>query len=418
MTDIPKKVFIVPYRNRPEQKFFFCKYMKFLLEHTRDYEIYFSHQTDDRSFNRGACRNIGFLAIKEKYPEDYMNITFIFNDLDTIPFNRIFDYETEPGIIKHYYGFTHSLGGIVVIKGDDFENINGYPNFWSWGLEDSCLQKRSEIHEMKIDRSDFYKIGSPQMLQLFDGVERIINKKDPHKLKTDDGSNGLSTIYDLEYCIDKKSSREIDNLYDSLSPESFYINIQNFTTETDFEDDEYFKYDLREPTSKITSPDVRRKTNNVDLNPSNWSNIPYYPTTEERKQVSPTQFSSNSVPNPPKEIITPPAVSMPKNTPPVPPQNVTLLKGRSRPIRSGLQAIQNGRIPIHPVGPITRHLSSTYQPSKMIQKTQTPLHNATPKTFKQMKQENVGTFPPKNTNTAGGASAINRINLRYRTAKI
>ena len=54
----------------------------------------------------------------------------------------------------------------------------------------------------------------------------------------------------------------------------------------------------------------------------------------------------------------------------------------------------------------------------MIQKTQTPLHNATPKTFKQMKQENVGTFPPKNTNTAGGASAINRINLRYRTAKI
>ena len=430
MTDIPKKVFIVPYRNRPEQKFFFCKYMKFLLEHTRDYEIYFSHQTDDRSFNRGACRNIGFLAIKEKYPEDYMNITFIFNDLDTIPFNRIFDYETEPGIIKHYYGFTHSLGGIVVIKGEDFENINGYPNFWSWGLEDSCLQKRSEIHEMKIDRSDFYKIGSPQILQLFDGVERIINKKDPHKLKTDDGSNGLSTIYDLEYTIDKKSSRELDNIYDSLSPESFYININNFTTETDFEDDEYFKYDLREPTSKITSPDVRRKTNNVDLNPSNWSNIPYYPTTEERKQSSPPhssnqpQYQPQSQPQPQpqyqvqREIPTQPIVSMPNKSLPPPPQNITIMKGRSRPIRSGLQAIQNGRVPIHPVGPITRHLSSTYQPSTMIQKTQTPVHNATPKTFKQMKQENVGTFPPKNTNTAGGASAINRINLRYRTAKI
>ena len=204
MEPIPKKVFIVPYRNRPEQKFFFCKYMKFLLEYVKDYEIYFSHQVDDRSFNRGACRNIGFLAIKEKYPEHYQDITFIFNDLDTIPFNRIFDYETQHGVVKHYYGFTHSLGGIVVIKGKDFEDINGYPNFWSWGLEDSCLQKRCENHDIKIDRSNFYKIGAPQMLQLFDGVERIINKKDPHKLKTDDGSNGISTIGNLQISFDKK----------------------------------------------------------------------------------------------------------------------------------------------------------------------------------------------------------------------
>ena len=140
MTSIPKRIFIVPYRNRPEQKFFFCKYMEFLLEYMTDYEVYFSHQCDDRSFNRGGVKNIGFLAMKAKYPDDYKNITFIFNDLDTIPFNRIFEYETTQGIVKHYYGFDHSLGGIVVMKGGDFELINGYPNFWSWGFEDSCLQ--------------------------------------------------------------------------------------------------------------------------------------------------------------------------------------------------------------------------------------------------------------------------------------
>ena len=61
MTNIPKKIFIVPYRSRPEQKFFFCKYMKFLLEYMNDYEIYFSHQTDKRSFNRGQLVILDFL---------------------------------------------------------------------------------------------------------------------------------------------------------------------------------------------------------------------------------------------------------------------------------------------------------------------------------------------------------------------
>ena len=44
---IPKKVFIVPYRNRPQHKFFFSKHMSFILEDCDDYEIYFSHQKKD-----------------------------------------------------------------------------------------------------------------------------------------------------------------------------------------------------------------------------------------------------------------------------------------------------------------------------------------------------------------------------------
>ena len=89
---IPKRVFIVPYRNRVQHKFFFSKYMSFILEDKDDYEIYFSHQCDARTFNRGAIKNIGFIAIKNKYPEHYKDITFIFNDVDTIPFYKIFDY--------------------------------------------------------------------------------------------------------------------------------------------------------------------------------------------------------------------------------------------------------------------------------------------------------------------------------------
>ena len=102
---IPKKVFIVPYRNRIQQKFFFCNQMSFILENETDYEIYFSHQCDSRQFNRGAMKNIGFLSIKKKYPKHYKNITFIFNDVDTLPFHKIFDYQTTPGTVMHYYGF-------------------------------------------------------------------------------------------------------------------------------------------------------------------------------------------------------------------------------------------------------------------------------------------------------------------------
>ena len=68
---IPKKVFIVPYRNRPQQKFFFSKYMTFLLEDLHEYDVYFSHQSDARHFNRGATKNIGFMAMKQKYPNHY-----------------------------------------------------------------------------------------------------------------------------------------------------------------------------------------------------------------------------------------------------------------------------------------------------------------------------------------------------------
>ena len=104
---VPERIFIVPYRNRPQQKFFFSKQMSFLLEDADDYEIFFVHQNDTRYFNRGAMKNIGFLAMKEKYPEDYQNMNFIFNDVDTLPFNKLFDYNFDFKLFyfltKYYY---------------------------------------------------------------------------------------------------------------------------------------------------------------------------------------------------------------------------------------------------------------------------------------------------------------------------
>jgi len=281
---VPKRVFIVPYRNRVQHKFFFSKYMSFILEDKDDYEIYFSHQCDARTFNRGAVKNIGFMAVKNKYPEHYKDITFIFNDVDTIPFYKIFDYETTHGIVKHYYGFKYALGGIVVMKGNDFEKTNGYPGFWGWGMEDNVLQQRCEFIGLKIDRNIFYNIGSPEILQLFDGISRIISKKDPWRGKHDNGMDGLKTITQLKYTIDDKSHNPSDNIFSINNPNIFIINISTFLTYIKFGSEEYYNYDLREPKRKIIHPDKFKETTKTVVNTTDWSNIPHYPTTLEKSE--------------------------------------------------------------------------------------------------------------------------------------
>ncbi len=279
----PKKIFIVPYRNRVQQKFFFSKYMSYILEDQNDYEIYFCHQCDARTFNRGAMKNIGFLAMKHKYPEHYLDMTFIFNDIDTVPFDKILNYNTEPGVVKHYYGFLYALGGIVAIRGADFEAINGFPCYWGWGMEDNVLQKRCDAAGIYIDRSVFYKIGSPEILQLFDGISRIISKKDPWRSEYDNGVDGIGTISKLKYTIDEQSDNSNDNLFVVHNPRIQYINVHNFLTYVTFGTEEYYSYDLREPKRKIINPDKIRETHKTVISTKDWTNIPYHPTSRESR---------------------------------------------------------------------------------------------------------------------------------------
>ena len=284
---IPKKVFIVPYRNRSQQKFFFTTYLSKLLENDDTYEVYFSHQCDVRTFNRGATRNIGFLAVKQKYPNNYKDITFIFNDIDTLPYNNILDYETTHGVVKHFYGFDYALGGMVSIKGADFEATNGYANFWGWGMEDNVFNKRCQRIGLHIDRSHFYKIGSPEILQLFDGVSRLINPKDPWRAQYDNGIDGIRSIHNLMYSIDKESLNPNDNL-DIITNDNgrfFVINIKTFLTAIRFESDGYVKYDLREPPRKIINPNKIRSEPIINHNVDDWTNIPHIPSQKQQDDI-------------------------------------------------------------------------------------------------------------------------------------
>ena len=240
--NVPKIVFIVPYKNRPEEKLHFSIYMKYILEdyNENDYEIYYSHQLEDKSFSRGGTKNIGFLVVKNKYPNDYKNITFVFNDVDTVPSEKnMLNYITEKGIVKHFFGFTYTLGGIFSITGEDFERCNGFPNLYGWGMEDNAMNDRVITNNIKIDRSKFYPIRSKRIINFNNDTRRIINNKEPGDYKKRRLIDNLNNINNLEYTIVFNKENSLIN-----SENEFMINISKYISLENPYQQEYYVQDV------------------------------------------------------------------------------------------------------------------------------------------------------------------------------
>tara|TARA_B100001094_G_C18192910_1_gene808552 strand:- start:3077 stop:3673 length:597 start_codon:yes stop_codon:yes gene_type:complete len=167
-------------------------------------------------------KNIGFMYVKQTYPTQYKNMTFIFNDIDTLPYRKnLLEYVTVKGKVKHFFGFNFALGGIFSIKGSDFEKIDGFPNYWQWGFEDNVIYKRVIENNITVDRSNFYKIGSHQILHFCDAICKTLDKdvlstQFDRKYKEKDG---LSKLKNVKYNTDE------ENMVDVSHFESYYSHI-------------------------------------------------------------------------------------------------------------------------------------------------------------------------------------------------
>lgn len=242
---VPKKIFIVPYRNRHTHRVNFINHMNDYLKEETGWEIYFAHQCDERPFNRGAMKNIGFIAAKTKYPRDYGDITFIFHDVDTWPAtNGIINYDTTDGIVKHYYGYEFALGGMFSIKGKDFEKTLGFPNFWGWGLEDNVIQDRCKASNLIIDRSNFFPISDKiNIHREDDGAKRLVSKADVSVYKWEKPDN-ITDIRDLNYKI-----------------ENDMINITKFNVKMNVEDQDFYIRDNSKEGTLLKIPKGYRRKN-------------------------------------------------------------------------------------------------------------------------------------------------------------
>ena len=215
---VPEKVFIVPYRDREPHKLVFSRVMPYILG-VSNYRILFIHQADTRPFNRGGIKNIGFHYVKSKWPDNWRTMTLIFHDIDFMAYKiGQFDYDTKMGEVNHYYGYKHTLGGIFAIKGLDFERTAGFPNIWTWGLEDNVLLERVKSIGLKIIYPQFVHAqhNTKDIISLWHGWDRLLNP--------DTGLQKLHYTHDSLWAISKLTWNDVEE-----EPNIWMVNVTDFT---------------------------------------------------------------------------------------------------------------------------------------------------------------------------------------------
>lgn len=149
--------FIVPFRcsDQPERLYQLQLFIHTMHSFFPQAEIFIMEQTDNAMFNRGALLNAGVQVCGAEN-----NDMICFHDLSHIPtFDSTNFYVTPlpPKTIRHLreHGSHQKLGKIIIIKYEDFVEINGFPNdfFGCSGCDDE-LHIRLLRNGLRIERSE------------------------------------------------------------------------------------------------------------------------------------------------------------------------------------------------------------------------------------------------------------------------
>lgn len=175
---------LVPFRDRLEELLEFAPHIhSFLNRQSIPHHLYVINQADHHRFNRASLINVGFLETKGQC--DYIAM----HDVDLLPLNDELKYFypehgpfhiASPSLHPRYHYKTF-VGGILLLKRDDFEKVNGLSNrYWGWGLEDDEFYVRMKSAGLNISRPLGISTGTKDtFLHLHDRQKR---KRDTTKL--------------------------------------------------------------------------------------------------------------------------------------------------------------------------------------------------------------------------------------------
>lgn len=148
---------VVPFRERFDELLEFIPHIdNFLVAQQIDHKIYIVNQVDQYRFNRASLINVGFLVATQAGC-DYIAM----HDVDLLPLNPELSYSYPKAGLFHVaspeyhprYHYPNFVGGILIIKREDFISVNGMSNkYWGWGLEDDEFYVRLKEAGLNITR--------------------------------------------------------------------------------------------------------------------------------------------------------------------------------------------------------------------------------------------------------------------------
>ncbi|KAK6178031.1 hypothetical protein SNE40_012870 [Patella caerulea] len=212
-----KLAVLVPFRDRFEELMDFVPHMtKFLNAQKVRHKIFAINQIDNYRFNRASLINIGFLESKSEC--DYIAM----HDVDLLPLNSALNYSYPENGAFHVaapelhplYHYKKFVGGILLVKGSDFEKLNGLSNkYWGWGLEDDEFFVRMKKLGIKITRPVGITTGNQTFKHVHDrrrtrDKSRFFDQKE--KTRRLDKITGVNSV---DYTVDSKHELTIDDGY-------------------------------------------------------------------------------------------------------------------------------------------------------------------------------------------------------------
>ena len=120
-----------------------------------------------------------------------------------------------------------------VLKGIDFENIEGFPNCWGWGFEDIVLQERCLKCNLLIDRSHFYNINDKNFIDYESTKDsRVITENDLINRANKYEWDCIKNVSKIKYEIDKADENMINILNFSIPVKYTDIKYKTHTKNT------------------------------------------------------------------------------------------------------------------------------------------------------------------------------------------